>query len=418
MERHVHLQLSSHLNSNNLLFPLQSGFRPSHSTQTLLLHCLDLWYKALDSKKFVGVVFLDITKAFDTVNHELLLSKLSNLGLSASAVSWFHSYLSNRSHITRVADSYSSPGFPSSGVPQGSVLGPTLFSIFINDLPSILPPDSTVLFADDTTIYIVSDSVFSIQSSLQLCLDLANLWLQRNGLRINVDKTKSMLIHSRKKIVDGDLTLKIDDRTIDCVQSFKFLGVIINDTLTWVNHINMVCKKVSRSLNLLRRLSWFLPRPLLLLFLKSYILPHFDYCDVVWFGCTKQEAHHLETLLNFSCRTVLRRRYDYSATAARRELGLSTLTTRRKLHTAQMVFKCLTSNSPPYLSQLFSCPPSQYNTRSSSSSQLNLPPLRTSLGQRCFSFMGASVWRSLPEHVRGAMDFKNFSILCNQYFSY
>ena len=180
----------------------------------------------------------------------------------------------------------------------------------------------------------------------------------------------------------------------------------------------MVCKKVSRSLNLLRRLSWFLPRPLLLLFLKSYILPHFDYCDVVWFGCTKQEAHHLEILLNFSCRTVLRRHYDYSATAARRELGLSTLTTRRKLHTAQMVFKCLTSNSPPYLSQLFSCPPSQYNTRSSSSSQLNLPPLRTSLGQRCFSFVGASVWRSLPVHVRGAMDFKNFSILCNQYFSY
>ena len=266
LEKHVHLQLSSYLNSNNLLFPLQSGFRPSHSTQTLLLHCLDLWYKALDNKKFVGVIFLDITKAFDTVNHELLLSKLSNLGLSASAVSWFQSYLSNRCHITRVSDSYSSPGYPSSGVPQGSVLGPTLFSTFINDLPCILPPDSTVLFADDTTIYIVGDSVSSIQSSLQLCLDLANLWLQRNGLKINTEKTKSMLIHSRRRIVDGKLSLNIDDRTVECIQSFKFLGVIINDTLTWVDHINMVCKKVSRSLNLLRRLSWFLPRPLLLLF--------------------------------------------------------------------------------------------------------------------------------------------------------
>ena len=203
------------------------------------------------------------------------------------------------------------------------------------------------------------------------------------------------------------------------VRCFKFLGVLVNNTLTWSDHVlNMVCSKVSRSLNLLRRLSWFLPQPLLLLFLKSYILPTFDYCDIVWSGCTKHEARQLETLLNFSCRTVLRKRKDYSASAARRELGLPTLTSRRKLHTAQMVFKCLSSNTPSYLSQLFSHPPSHYCTRSSSSSQLNLPPLRTSLGQRCFSFMGASIWRSLPVHVRGVTDFKVFSTLCEQLFSY
>ena len=357
LEKHVHCQLSSHLNSNNLLFPLQSGFRPSHSTQTLLLHCCDRWYKALDQKKFVGVVFLDISKAFDTVNHKLLLSKLSNLGLSASAVSWFHSYLSNRCHITRVADSCSSPGFPSAGVPQGSVLGPTLFSVFINDLPSVLPPDSTVLFADDTTIYIVSDSLSSIQSSLQLCLDLANLWLQRNGLKINVSKTKSMLIHSSRKMVDGSLTLMIDDSIVEQVRCYKFLGVVVNDTLTWVDHIGMVCKKVSRNLNLLRHLSWFLPRSLLLLFLKSYILPHFDYCDVVWFGCTKSESLRLESLLNFACRTILRRSKHYSASVARHDLGLSTLSSRRKLHLSQTIFKCLSSHCPSYLSQLFSALP-------------------------------------------------------------
>ena len=105
-----------------------------------------------------------------------------------------------------------------------------------------------------------------------------------------------MLIHSSKKIVDGNLTLKIDDRIVECVRCFKCLGVVVSDTLTWVDHIDMLCKKVSRSLNLLRRFSWFLPRPLLLLFLKSYILPHFDYCDVVWIGCTKAESLRLRIL--------------------------------------------------------------------------------------------------------------------------
>ena len=414
LERHIHLQLSGHLNSNSLLFPFQSGFRPSHSTQTLLLHCCDKWYKALDDRKFIGVAFLDISKAFDTVNHELLLSKLSILGLSTSAVSWFQSYLSNRSHVTPVAESYSSPGFPTSGVPQGSILGPTLFSIFINDLPSVLPPDITVLFADDTTIYIVGENIATIQSSLQLCLDLAHLWLQKHGLKLNPTKTKSMLIHSSKKVVDR-LQLNLKSTPIEQVHTFKFLGVVVNDTLTWTDHIDMECKKVSRKLNLLRRLSWFLPRSLLLLFLKSYILPQFDYCDVVWCGCTKSESTRLESLLNFACRTVLRRSKHSSASAARQELHLSTLSSRRKLHLSQAVFKCLSSQSPPYLSTLFSTPNSSHYTRSHASSQLNLPPSKSSFGQRAFSFSGASMWRLLPPTIREIKDFTAFTAKCQDF---
>ena len=223
-----------------------------------------------------------------------------------------------------------------------------------------------------------------------------------------------MLIHSSRKVVDGNLTLKVDDRTIEYVQSFKFLWA--SDTFTWADHIGMVCKKVSCSLNLLRNLSWFLLQPLLLLYLKSYILPHFDYSDVVWIECTKAASLHLESLLNFACRSVLYRCKFSSASAAHCELGLSTLSSRRKFHLVQIVFKFLYSISPFYLSQLFLTPSSSYHTRSSS--QLNLPAARLSYGQRIFSFAGASVWRSVPATTQQIRGFQVFSAKCESHSTF
>ena len=279
----------------------------------LLLHCLDDWYKALDRRQFIGVVFLDISKVFDTLNHDLLLSKLSQLGLSSSTVAWFKSYLSDRCQVTRVIDSFSPLGFPTTGVQQGSVLGPSLFSAFINDLPSVLPADSVVLFADDTAIYITSSNLSSLNSSLQQCLDATSLWMASNGLQLNASKTKCLLLHSSRRKIETGLDLLVDGVTVDQVRVFKYLGVLINNTLTWSDHVDMICRKVSCCPNLLRRLSWFLPRSLLLTYLKSYILPHFDYCDVIWSGCTQDESCRLESLLNFSCKIVLQRRRDSSS---------------------------------------------------------------------------------------------------------
>ena len=140
-----------------------------------------------------------------------------------------------------------------------------------------------------------------------------------------------MLIHSARKKVSDGLALNVENVDIEQVQKFKFLGVIVNDTLSRGDHIDFVCNKVTHSLSLLRHLSWFLPRPLLLLYLKSYILLLFDYCDNVWSVCTKQDSHRLETLLNFACRTVLCKWKDYSASSAHKELGISTLSARQKV---------------------------------------------------------------------------------------
>ena len=136
----------------------------------------------------------------------------------------------------------------------------------------------------------------------------------------------------------------------------------------------------------------------------------------MWSVCTKQDSHRLETLLNFACRTVLRKRRDYFASSAHKELGISTLSARQKVHLAQTVYKCLSLQSSTYLNNLFPTPASHYNTRASSTSQLNLPRFRTSLGQKAFSFVGASLWRLLPNNIRCCADFRVFTKLCENHF--
>ena len=156
--------------------------------------------------------------------------------------------------------------------------------------------------------------------------------------------------------------------------------------------------------------SWFLPHSPLFTFLKSYIVAHFDYCDVVWSGCNSGESCRLDVLLNFACKVVLRRKHDSSSTAALQELALTTLISRRKLHMAQCVFQCLSCQSPSYLTWLFPSVSSYHDTRSSSTSQLNLPLLRTSTGQKAFSFAGASFWHSLPQAMHSSRE--EFQDIC------
>ena len=192
----------------------------------------------------------------------------------------------------------------------------------------------------------------------------------------------------------------------------KFLGMLLNDTLTWGNHIAYISTKVSRSLNLLRRLSWFLPKSLLLLYFKSYVIPTFHYCDVVWSDCTTSEAKRLDTLFNYGCRLVLHKPRFYSASSARQELQFTTLSDRRKFHMCQTMYKCLNSLSAQYLTHLLDTP-STHHTRASTTKQLNLPVTCSSFGQKTFSFAGALVWRSLPSHVRVSKDFSTFCKLYN-----
>ena len=189
--------LKAHLEHNILLYTLQSGFRQGQSTQSLLLRLTDSWYKSLDKGDYVGVVFLDISKAFNTVNHQLLLHKLrTQFHLSPSLCQLLESYLHQRNQVVLANGSQSASGDIPSGVPQGSFLGPILFSMFINDLPAAVNSSvTTTLFADDSTFSTPGNDVASIESQMSSALTAVKPRMSHNCLEVNRLKTKCMLIH-------------------------------------------------------------------------------------------------------------------------------------------------------------------------------------------------------------------------------
>ena len=230
-------------------------------------------------------------------------------------------------------------------------------------------------------------------------------------MRLNTLKTKSILIHSGRKVTGSTLELSVGGNQVEQVHSFKFLGVTINYTHSWSDHINMVCAKVSCNINLLRHLSWFRPQPLLLLFLKSYILYLFDYCDVVRSGAPSPRllGWRPSTTTHAALSSINVKGPSHRLLVGTRFFHFGF---QENLHLAVTMFNCMSSKSPPYLSQHISLSSSHYNTRSASSSQLNLPPNRSSFGQKSFSFMGTELWQSLPQNIRDTRDFTRYYSLC------
>ena len=194
LERIAHDQLVSHLLKFNLLSDRQSGFCPQHSTQDVLVHVTDCWHKAIDETKFTAAAFLDVSKAFDCVNHDILLSKLACYGVLDDSLVWFASYLSCRRQRVRLQGLFSTWGMVHAGVPQGSILGPLLFSICINDLPSVVRGCQLNMYADDMELHCSNSDLFLAQHGLQTDLDSIEFWLRTNQLSLNVGKSHITLI--------------------------------------------------------------------------------------------------------------------------------------------------------------------------------------------------------------------------------
>ena len=401
MERLIHDQVYDHIREHGLLSEAQFGFRKHHSTTTCILKLLDHIYLNMDKGMMTGVVFLDLKKAFDTVDHEILLHKLISFNLSVESVLWFKSYLSGR------RQSVKSKGIKSDylpikcGVPQGSILGPLLFIIYINDLYKYLTECSISLYADDTALYTSAKTQIEIMLNFQLELSLVQEWLNANKLTLNASKTKYVIFGSRHLLTTKpDLNL-VGGNKIERVSSMKYLGVILDEFLTFDEHINYILTKSSKKLGILRRARDYLNKNTKILLYKSLVLPHLDYCDLVYMCTTEQNLQKIQQIQNSACRTILQADIDTPTVMLHKELNLPTMKQRRHIHMAMECFNNIKNEEaglhkmfkPIYITRI-------RTTRSENQNLMNVANTRSVNGRKAFSYRGPHFWNNIENDAR------------------
>ena len=253
LERVVHHQLHSFLSEHKLLSPFQCGFRRNHSTEFAAIAFSDCIRRGMDLGLLTGAVFIDLSKAFDSVDHEILISKLESYELKDIELDWFRNYLTDRKQLVRFGKEFSDPCLITLGVPQGSILGPLLFALFVNDLPIVLKRCQILMCADDTVMYFTASNAQEISSTLTSELSKVNDWLVDNRLFIHQGKTKCVLFGTGSRLATANLSVNIDGKELTRVAEYKYLGVFLDESLSWNAHVNYLTSKVSERIGILGR---------------------------------------------------------------------------------------------------------------------------------------------------------------------
>jgi hypothetical protein len=403
MEKIVFKHLYNYIKDNNLISPHQSGFQPGDSTVNQLSYLYHTFCEALDKKKDVRIVFCDISKAFDKVWHAGLLYKLKTFGIHGSLLRWFKSYLSERYQKVVIKGQHSEVGLIRAGVPQGSVLGPLLFLIYINDITAITT-SNIKLFADDTSLYIEVDSPNSTNmasATLNADLDSLQQWADQWLINFSPSKTKLMTC-SFKKL--NHPNIQFNQVTLDEVDHHKHLGLTLANNLSWTAHINSVLSSVSSMADVLKRLKYSLDRKSIETIYFSFIRPKLEYCSHVWDNCSKRDAEALENFQLEIMRIVTGARKGTSHNLLYQETKWQTLSERRTMNKLKSISKIADGNAPAYLQSLLPAKVGDTRPASRNSDHFTIIKARTETFKNSFIPSGIKLWNSSLNKIQDVND--------------
>ena len=416
MEYEVNDQLTEYLSKHNFISPDQSAYLKFHSTTTCLHRVTDDWLQNIDDNLITGACFLDVEKCFNAINHKILLQKLKWHGIDNKELFWFKNYLTNRRQCTFYNDQMSDIRPVNIGIPQGAVLAPILFLIFINDLPQNIGNSLCNMFADDVLLYVTGMTMAEVNSKLQECFRLAKAWYDKNKLSINIPKSNVMAISSVYEDTTSLQAPTFDNQSLNIIETSDYLGLTIDKHLLWEHQVRNVFKKISSKIFILRKLSKILNKELLSKIFLSCIQPHIDYASTIWGHCTKKLRQKIQRLQSQAARIVLQN-FDYEnfhGIELVRSLKWLNFEQRFQYLNCVLMFKGLHGLVPNYISDVIYLEReiNEYSTRSSQNNYVHVPKFSSETFHKAFCVSGPQLWNKLPKEIRNMKTLSQFKKAC------
>ena len=410
LERIVFQQTHAFMTQNNIFNTFQSGFRPYHSTETVLIKVLNDIHLNNDASRTSVLVLLDLSAAFDTVDHDILLNRLEKwVGLTGTVLHWFKSYLQDRDYFVSIGEHVSERNKMMCGVPQGSILGPLLFNIYMLPLAQIIEDHNILyhMYADDTQLYIsVSPHDYGPLLSLSKCIHQINEWMSQNFLQLNPDKTEVIVFGPKNE--RSKIRAHLNSLSLTSTDKARNLGVTIDSDLNFNNHLKLITKSAYYHLKNIARINGFLSKGDLEKLVHAFISSRLDYCNGVFTGLSKKSIRQLQLIQNAAARVLTNTRKMDHITPVLRSLHWLPVSQRIDFKILLLVYKALNGLAPKYILDLLSPYEASRPLRSSGTGLLCVPKIRTKQSEAAFSYCAPHLWNTLPAHLRSAPTVHSF----------
>ena len=396
-ERIIYNRMIVFIDNNNILSSNQFGFRKGLSTESAIIQFIDKIHNGLNKRHHTIAVFMDLSKAFDVLDHNILSKKLEHYGFRGKFLELLMSFISNRKYFVSANGFKSSTKTVNIGVPQGSTLGPLLFLIYVNDMCNSSSLLNFTQFADDTTITHSGPNLEILTNEIETELEKVLDWLLANKLIINLNKTHSMLFTNKR--VERKINIRAKNTTLEQKTECKFLGVIVDENINWKSHVNHVTNKISKTIALLRLLKYTFPKHILKTLYMSLIQPYLNYCNAIWGAADKTILEPLFILQKKAIRIVNRVHYLEHTKPLFESMKILTIYQLYELTCTMFIYKCLNSNKYLNFKNRMSRNSQHHNYNTRNNSQFRLPASRLKCIRQSFFYKGTDLWNRLNTNL-------------------